>query len=238
MRSLADHGLVVVGTVGLDRPNRVVLTAKGAERVPRVKGEEVVLRTRISPQSGAANHLIATAEIWCGVLDLGRQFPGISLKRYFSEGELRRSTHAGQNAVIPDAISVISIHEVDVAFAWEVDCATENPAFLGRKLNDRYPQILTAGGWFVGIPTLAVIVVAPTVTRLRAIARFVRDPYAISHTYFQLGSRATTIIDATDPHRTTQPSSDGTHILQVATHADILDDEPRFQSSLMPTGIE
>ncbi len=181
LRKLTDHHLVDTIVVSLDRPNRVTLTQRGAERVD---GNGLVLRTRIRGASTAADHLIQSAELWSALLRRCRADTTVRLSQWLTEAEIRRALGSSRQALIPDGIAILAGAAGEVVVAIEVDLDTEPMATIRRKFT-RYAPHLAERKPLYGLALDALLVVAPGQRRLRKMAATAGRTAAGRATFFQ-----------------------------------------------------
>lgn len=184
LRKLHDHSFLETTVLALHETNRLTLTPLGAERVAdRVRPGEV-LRTRIRGTSPAADHLIATAEVWsCLALRLNGT-TRMALRRFVTEAEIRRALGREPRALIPDGVALLGESgRSGVTFAIEVDLDHEPAEVFGRKAR-RYALHLGRAPLH-GLPVDALLVYAPGVRRLTRLATVVAKTAAADATFFQ-----------------------------------------------------
>ncbi len=182
VRRLTDHGLLETSAYALHRPNRVTLTPLGAERVV---SEGHALRTRIRAFSPAADHLVATAEVWSCLIARLSSCDGPQYLRFVTEAEIRRALGRTDRALIPDGLAVLGAAASSVTLALEIDLATELADVVFGAKARRYAPHLATRAPFHGLTLSALLVFARGQPRLRQLARAVSRTNAADRSFFQ-----------------------------------------------------
>ncbi|MDP2314916.1 MAG: replication-relaxation family protein [Pseudomonadota bacterium] len=177
LRKLRDLGLVTVHVERMEGENHYVLAAAGRGVLARVLGaspEE--FRLLKGPVVASAHHAMLVDFAVTLSLATARA-KNLRLVRVAWEPELRRRVgHHTEHALVPDAVVVLADAEGgEMAFAVEIDLASENAGAVGRDKFAPYGALHAAGQPLLGVVAWRVLVLAPSRHRVNVLARAAWD---------------------------------------------------------------
>jgi hypothetical protein len=182
-RLLVDHGLLDAAIVALDKQNRYTLTARGADLAgPPERGH--VLRTRLAAASIAADHFVASADVWSAMSLRLATTSAPRLLRFLTEIEMRRALGNAKGSLIPDGLAIVGHHGRSAVFAIEVDLGNEVPQVFLQKAT-RYAPLLLGERTLHGLRLDALLVYAPGIPRLLRLAEVVATTGSRESAFFQ-----------------------------------------------------
>ena len=161
---LRDHGLVRVHVQAQHAPNRYTLAPAALPVLCRLSGsspEDLWVPRGIDRVD--LNHHSAAVDVFVALRSATTRSGRVRLVRWIFERELRKAAGDGVGVLVPDAVGLFELHDGhQVAVALEVDLATENPNYVGRKALN-YADLRDAAAPMLGTPdwVVACVVAAP-----------------------------------------------------------------------------
>ena len=168
LRRLHDAGYVALFVDRLEESNRITLDSKGY----RLLG--VATPKGYTPRAGeslreVATHAQTVTRFWC-LLAASCPDAGVRLARFRFERELVVDHLNTLTTFRPDAVAQLVHGDVTGGVLVEVDCATESPNVVARKLHT-FARLRATRTAVAGVAADVLVLLAPTQRRLASIAR-------------------------------------------------------------------
>ena len=169
LRKLRNHGLVNVFVTAQEVPSHFALTKRGAvllaETLDRRIDEFHVLR---GIGKLPLRHHDVGAHLAASLYRAVHQNEGIVLESFLTESSIRRSRKLSASTQIPDAVAVLR-NQAGQRLAWaiEIDLATESPAYVARHKGKPYADLQAHGTPLLNVVDWRVLCVVPTEQRMK-----------------------------------------------------------------------
>lgn len=174
VRALHALGLVQVRVTGLNEPNTVILTARGAalveqEGLPR---DEIHVARRVERLDP---HAELVGDLRVGFVLAARRRDDLEIEAMHLDHDLRRAVgHAARDAYIPDALAVFTVGGSRTTLAYEIDRGFEPTSEIRRKVSVTL-DLARCGASLYGYAPWRPVLLVPTGRRLATLARHISD---------------------------------------------------------------
>lgn len=169
LRKLKNLGLVNVFLTALEAPSHFTLTKRGAVLIAE-SHDRPLDEVRVVRGIGKLplRHHDGGVQLAAALHRGSRIHGAIALETYEFEGAIRRRLKVGASAQVPDAVAVLRGSSGQrLAWAIEIDLATESPAYVASRKGKPYADLQAKQVPILSIPDWRVMCVVPTEQRLK-----------------------------------------------------------------------
>lgn len=169
LRKLRNHGLVNVFVTAQENPSHFALTRRGAvllaETIDRNIDEIQVIR---GISKLPLRHHDGGAHLAAALYRAARQNEGVTIEDFLMESAIRRTRTLAASTQVPDGIAVLRDPNGNrLAWAIEIDLATESPGYVATRKGKPYAELQLQGAPLLTIPDWRVVCVVPTEQRMK-----------------------------------------------------------------------
>lgn len=168
---LHGMGLVNVTVRSLNLPNLYTLAKGGAAALVREGIDADELFSGRLPTASGLDHLLGIGDLRVALLTEASEIPGLRVEALLLDHELRRLAVRETAAHIPDLIVRLVSDREELTLNLELDLGEESAAFFGRSKGATTLAISQAHAPLWGFSPWRPVVVAPSLARLRHLAR-------------------------------------------------------------------
>lgn len=177
LRKLRNLGLVTVFITALEAPSHFALTKRGAVLIAETLNrpiDEVRVVRGISKLP--LRHHDGGVQFAAALYRASRRGGDFMLDAFQFEGAIRRTLKAGASAQVPDAVAVLKDRAGQrLAWAIEIDLATESPAYVALRKGKPYAELKAQGAPLLSVSDWRVVCVVPTEQRLKRLVAALWD---------------------------------------------------------------
>lgn len=130
------------------------------------------------PRGGLEHHL-SVVQTWVSMAGLA----GLELERCLPDWEIREQFTPAELRVIPDLFALVRVEGELHAAAVEVDCGTESPSVLGRKL-EAYRSLWGQPPGLFGFDRFGVAVACCDSRRRASVASAIKKAWVVPHVFW------------------------------------------------------
>jgi len=130
------------------------------------------------PRGGLEHHL-SVVRTWVSLAGLA----GLELERCLPDWEIREQFTPVELRVIPDLFALVRVEGELHATAIEVDCGTESPSVLGRKL-EAYRSLWGQPPGLFGYDRFGIAVACYAPSRHAAVASAIKKAWVVPHVFW------------------------------------------------------
>lgn len=212
LRKLRNLGLVTVFITALEAPSHFALTKRGAVLIAETLNRPIeAVRVVRGISKLPLRHHDGGVQLAATLYRASRRGSACTLDAFQFECAIRRTLKVGASAQVPDAVAVLKDgagHRL--AWAIEIDLATESPAYVALRKGKPYAELKAQGAPLLTVSDWRVVCIVPTEQRLKRLVAALWDAgVPEGQWYFAIAGevRAETVLSSA--WRTVRTTSDG-----------------------------
>lgn len=174
---LVGAGLLTCRVLDLNHPNLYVLGRRGFDLLVEAGVDPTALHRGVVRRGEGLEHLERVNDVRVALTLETRERPGVSLRVFLADHDLRRAAGADPRAYIPDALVELERPHPHptLGLSVEVDLGSEAPSVIAASKVVQTLALASARASLWGLDRWRVVFVAPHEKRLRSVARVVTE---------------------------------------------------------------